>query len=215
MGVSLFLSLFLVVFCNGQTTLLWKTTTYSGFVFGCGGTPNPLYFEAFPDPTCAPVACFCTTGTGSACKTVACVNVTSPGVPAAPAGMVGYAGFSDGACANPTQFRAAPAPACSTYGGGSVGASCSLTQLFFTFHPVTPSCSGSGGGTDLTCNVATTTCGASPNLQCGVSTYNTCQGTPTTPMLTTTATTRPAMSTRLVAVSFVLVAGFLILMGDA
>jgi hypothetical protein len=183
------LLLFLSV-VTAQTVVLWRMTSYSGTVFGCGGTPTPLYFDAFPDSACVPGPCFCTTGTGNACKSVTCANFTTPNAPLLPTGFVGYTGYSDGSCATPSQVRGAPV-GCSTYGGGSVGASCSATQLFFSWIPTSPSCSPTG--VDLTCNIAAPTCGSTTNLACGLSAKNNCGPTSTTPATTTPATTsKPA-----------------------
>lgn len=190
--------------------VLWKTTSYSAFALGCGGgAVTPLYFDAAPDASCVPTACFCTSGTGSSCRTVSCVNVTAGQTPTPPsASMIGFTGYSDSTCNTPTQFKAA-LQGCSTYGGGSVSASCSATQLFFTLFPTTISCAG-GGGNELSCNIATTTCGTSPNGACGTYARNTCGSTTTT--TTTRTTTTPAMTTTQPASASRLSLGFAVLL---
>jgi hypothetical protein len=195
----LLLSVCAVTLCRAQTVVLWSITTYSATALGCGGTVTPLYFEALTNPTCNAAACFCTTGAGSACKSTVCANFTTPAAPPIPSGFFGYTGYSDSTCSTPSQVRAAPV-GCSTYGGGSVSASCSLNQLFFAWSPLTTSCSG-GGGTALQCDIASPTCGATANGACGVSAKNNCGSATTTITTTTTSatTTRPAASAALLS----------------
>jgi hypothetical protein len=198
--------LFLAFLCVAfSAQVIWKTTTYSDFSAGCNGFVVPVYVDAAPDAACTPGVCFCSTGTGSSCRTTNCINVTVGQVPATPTNMVGFSGYSDSTCTTPTHFKAA-LPGCDTYGGGSVSSVCTGTQqLAFTTFPADAMCPANSP-LMFTCNAPSNACTATADTNgvCGSYTKNTCGISPTqtTPTTTTGMATKQPAGASVLAVSF-------------